>query len=381
MNIAQKTVEHYDMISSGDSLLVGVSGGPDSVALLLFLVDIDNNFNKYKNIGLAHINHCLRGEESDRDEEFVKELAKKYNLPFHNLKVDVPYFAKENNLSFEEAAREIRYSFYKDISQKENYNKIALGHNYDDNAELVLMNILRGSGTKGLSGIPPIRYMQEDDHVSSKNIAKNNIKIIRPLIEVPREQILNYLNVKQQSYMIDSSNDDTFYLRNRVRHSLIPKLKDSYNPSITDSLNRLSKVIMDENSFMEEMTEQILQKAIIYKEQESPETYENNQNSQIDIKYQVVDNEIVVDPKIFEDMHRALAKRLIRSAIEKVKGDLRRITFIHIEDILKLIYSKTGGKTIHLPDKIRIIKSRQSISFRKESKPLREIGSRASLQP
>ncbi|MBF0204186.1 MAG: tRNA lysidine(34) synthetase TilS [Desulfamplus sp.] len=356
-----KTIEQYNMFSAEDALLVGVSGGPDSVALLLLLLDIArSSFSSSPSypslrIGIAHINHCLRGEESERDQAFVTSLAEKYNLPCHTLKIDVPAVAKEKKLSFEEAARDVRYAFYSQIAKSHNYTKIALGHNSDDNAELVLMNLLRGSGTKGIAGISPVR----DNHIMiNKNLVddkshsdiKTN-KIIRPLIEVSRQEILEYLNLKQQTYVLDSSNDDTTYLRNRIRHSLIPHLKESYNPSVVDSLNRLSRIIMDEESWMEEETEHIFRNAVVYMEE-----FE----TQLDLKF-------------FNGVHPALAKRLARRAIESVKGDLKRITLKHIDDILALISSVSGGTNLHLPDRIRVIKSRGSICFRKESRPLREL--------
>ncbi|MBF0411965.1 MAG: tRNA lysidine(34) synthetase TilS [Desulfamplus sp.] len=408
IHTAQRTVERYAMISPEDSLLVGISGGADSVALLLFLIDISNSItlNNYPaqpyllespqyspiRIGVAHINHSLRGAESDRDENFVINLAKKYSLPCYTIKVDVPDFAKENKLSFEEAAREIRYSFYREIAYKENYSKIALGHNSDDNAELVLMNLLRGSGTKGIAGILPVRDIH---HISSKicpasspsphkemGNGKTPFKIIRPLIEISKEEILEYLKLKEQAYVFDSSNNDTTYLRNKIRHLLIPHLKENYNPSITQSLNRLSTIIMEENSWMEEETEKIFNNSLIEiekrvsGEKELVEEKELAKESQKDEVNKRIDNieEVQLNSRALKNMHIALAKRVIRRAIKEVKGELRRVSFQHIDDILKLIRSQSGGKAIHLPDKIRVIKIKNCICFRKESRPLREIG-------
>lgn len=336
VDTVKKTIERYSMISPNDCLLAGVSGGADSVALLLLLIDISQFFNLNLSIGIAHVNHLLRGEESDRDEKFAINLAQKHNLPCYTIKVDVSLIAKQRRLSFEEAAREVRYSFYSQILEQDHYNKIALGHNSDDNAELVLMNILRGSGTKGISGIPPVRENW----------------IIRPLIEVSRDEIVEYLRLKQQTYLFDSSNNDTTYIRNRVRHQLIPYLKEMYNPAITVTLNRLSRIITDENGYMEQETERVFNNSLLYREPSA----------------------VHLNPKTFKEVHCALAKRLARRAIEDVKGDLRKITFGHIDDIIQLIYSKSGGTTLHLPDRIRVIKSRQSICFRKESRPLRDIG-------
>ena len=387
-DIAWETIARYAMVSPEDSLLVGVSGGPDSVALLLLLIEITGSAHNFNNrIGVAHINHSLRGDESDRDEAFVIHLAEKYNLPCHTIKVDVPAVAMENRLSFEEAARDVRYSFYSQIAAKEHYNKIALGHNSDDNAELVLMNLLRGSGTKGIAGIPPVRdnHSIKLSHIAkgkptrgNSDIVEHNNKIIRPMIEISREDILEYLKLKNQQYVVDSSNDDIAYLRNRIRHSLIPHLKERYNPSVTESINKLSRIIMDENSWMEEETGRLFNKALIYKKKEFSDPFgrtgESLDNYTIEKNSKIEEKEVRLDRKFFADIHHALTKRLVRRAIQEVKGNLKRITFNHIDDILELVYSKSSGTTIHLPDRIRIIKSRESICFRKESKPLREIG-------
>lgn len=346
---ALKTIAKYSMVTSGDALLVGVSGGADSVALLLLMIDISKyrsgDISKYGSggIGVAHINHSLRGDESDRDEAFVRNLARKHNLPFHALKVDVPAVAVEKRLSFEEAARDIRYSFYKETANLEHYTRVALGHNSDDNAELVLMNLLRGSGTRGVAGIPPVR----------------DNWIIRPLIDVSRQEILEYLRSKQQPYVTDSSNSDTSYLRNRIRHSLIPILQEEYNPSVTDSLNRFSSIIMDEESWMEGETERVFNSARL-----------NMDGGGDDQK-----SELHLDPQPLTELHPALAKRVVRRAIGAVKGDLKRITLSHIDDILKLICSRSARiRALHLPDRVLITISKQSVCFRKESEPLRKVG-------
>ncbi|MBF0467443.1 MAG: tRNA lysidine(34) synthetase TilS [Desulfamplus sp.] len=427
---AVMTIERNSMISDQDAILVGVSGGPDSVALLLLLIDIarstcfqnreshpktllnDNhkstlpdNSNKtalpcndnlsFNNIsfkenrnalsirmGIAHINHCLRGDESDRDEAFVKDLSEKFGIPFHSLKIDVIDIAKTRRLSFEEAARNVRYSFYKETADRKHYTKVALGHNCDDNAELVLMNLLRGSGTKGVAGIPHVR----------------DNWIIRPLIEISRQEILEYLNFKQQPYVNDSSNSEVKYLRNRIRHSLIPFLKEEYNPSVVDSLNRFSRIVMDEESWMNEEAERVFADAQFQKKGNSyaeNSNYTEMQSGVRDDNISDKDNkiekhnlmekhnpsnkdnqetaEIHLALQSFAKIHPALAKRIVRLGIERVKGDLKRITLKHIDDVLNLVSSKNSGTKLHLPDKILIIKSRESICFKKESMALREI--------
>ncbi|MEA1969425.1 MAG: tRNA lysidine(34) synthetase TilS [Thermodesulfobacteriota bacterium] len=331
---ACRTVSHHGMIDCNDCLLIGISGGPDSVALLLFLIEIQKKYSI--TLGIAHINHTLRGKDSDRDAKFVQSLAKKHNLPFFLETKDVKEIAKKKKLSIEVAAREVRYSFYGKTCKKENFSKIVLGHNKDDNAELVLMNLLRGSGPTGLSGIPP----------------KRDNWIIRPFMDISKQDILDFLKTKDQKYVIDASNYDPKFLRNRIRKSLIPMLKKDYNPNITESLDRLSKIIKDENQWMEKETEFNFSKALKEKNH----------------------NEVQLSIDFFKNIDPALVKRLFRRAIKEVKGDLRRITSLHIDAAAELVSSGIHGKSLDLPDRIRIIIKKDSVSFKKEKDPLREIG-------
>jgi len=178
--MVEKTAVHFKMFRSGDKVLVGLSGGADSVALLHILFSLKNKFSI--KVGAVHLNHCLRGQESERDEQFAMDMAEKLDVPFYHGKIDVKKFCKKNKLSLEDAARQVRYDFFEKIAKKNGYSKIAVGHHADDNAELILMNILRGSGPSGLSGILPVR----------------NLKIVRPLIELTRVKILEFLDKRRK---------------------------------------------------------------------------------------------------------------------------------------------------------------------------------------
>ena len=331
---ATETINLYAMLKAGDAVLAGISGGPDSVALLLLLRELSLHFSM--TIGVAHLNHSLRGKESDRDEEFVFNLAAKFNLPCHIRRSDVSSFAEKNRLSLEEAARDVRYGFYNELADEKKYTKIALGHNYDDNAELVLMNLLRGSGTKGIAGIPPVRGR----------------RIIRPLIRVSREDILDYLTLKNQDYVMDSSNNDNVFLRNRVRNDLLPLLKKDYNPGVADALNRLSSIVMLEEEWMTKETESVFLSALLHRTK----------------------SEVHLDKAVLKDIPPALSRRVLRHAIRSVKKDLRRITLAHIDDILNLILTGTNGKSLDFPDRIRAFMQNDHICFKHESLPLRQIG-------
>ena len=189
-----RTIEKHNMFSPGDSVLVGVSGGADSTALLCALVDLSGEFSL--SLAVAHFNHEIRIEEADRESDFVKSLAEKLAIPFFMKKKNALDFARQNRMSLEEASRKLRYRFYLDTAKSNGFSKVALGHNSDDNAEQVLMSLVRGSGLKGLSGIPPVR--QE--------------KIVRPLIHCSRSEIEEFISRRNIVHVSDSSNQDSRFL-------------------------------------------------------------------------------------------------------------------------------------------------------------------------
>lgn len=328
------TIEAHRMLLPGQSVLLGVSGGPDSVALLLAFLAIRDEYRL--DLGIAHINHELRGEESLRDEAFVRKLAEEYEIPFHLERVDVADLARKKRRSVEETARDVRYAFFETLCRNKAYTKTALGHNLNDNAELILMNLLRGSGPRGLSGIPPTR----------------DNWIIRPLMDQPREEILDFLKTWGQAHVTDSTNLETVFLRNRVRHLLIPLLEKEYNPGITQTLNRLSRILRDEEAWMETETGAVFNRTVV----------------------KASDTQVLLCLDSFNILPTALKRRVARKALEQVKSELRRITLAHIDAIAQLAAATTPGANLDLPDRIRIIKQTDTLCFKKESRPLREIG-------
>ncbi|MCP3875674.1 MAG: tRNA lysidine(34) synthetase TilS, partial [Desulfobacteraceae bacterium] len=328
-----KTILDFDMLEKGDAVLTAVSGGPDSVALVLSLLAIHKKYDL--KIGIAHMNHMLRGEESQRDETFTKALAKELSLPFYGEQIDVKEYADTHRLSLEEAGREVRYHFLNQIAKNHDYTKIATGHNKNDNAELVLMNLLRGSGPKGLSGIPPVR----------------NKKYIRPLIQMPKDKIINFLKAAKRPYMFDSSNTDTTFLRNKIRHTLVPQLQSEYNPEIIDSLDRLSHILKLEDDYLNKETKKQFTYCLI----ESDHTH------------------VLLSKSKLESFPTALLYRVIRKAIKQVKTDLKRISYAHMNDIVEFCFDNPTGLSIDLPGQIRVYKIKDTILIQKENKPLRVI--------
>ena len=328
----KKTIASYKMIEPYDSLLVGVSGGPDSVALLYILLKLAPTFSL--KLGVAHLNHSLRSKASDNDAEFVESMCLKLNLPLHIKKVDVQRYRKENKTSIEEAARQVRYAFFSDVSEKEGLNKIALGHHLDDNAELVLMNMFRGSGPLGLSGIPPVRNM-----IGAKK------QIVRPLIELKKSELINYLSEKGIEYILDQSNTDTDYVRNRIRCNLIPYLEKSFNPKIAETLNQLALILRSEEEWKNEIITDVFEKALL----------------------SLYDDTISFDVKHFLKVHSSVKRRVIRKAIERIKKNLRRITFKHVDSAVSLLEKGSANWSIDLPEGVIICRKQGTLYISKSA--------------
>ena len=337
LSAVTRTIEENALIQSGDSILAAVSGGADSVALIHILCELAPS--RSVRLAIAHLNHGLRLPESDRDAEFVTSLAHNLNLPLFLDKIDVHSYRERHKLSPEEAARNVRYNFLKQVAEKNDFSKIAVGHHLDDNAELVLMFLLRGSGPLGLSGMPPIR---------SGMPPGGEEKIIRPLIDIRRSEILEYLSQNKLPYVSDSTNTNRGYLRNRIRHDLIPELASKYNPNIVETLNRLACITQSEEQWMETLVDSIYDTNLI------------KQNS---------DN-ICLSLKGLADIPLAARRRVLRKAIKQVKGNLRRIAFSHIDAILRLAAKSPATGCIDLPDGIQARCDHQALIIAKNKQPV-----------
>ena len=213
----KKTINEYNMINEGETVLCCLSGGADSVTLVLCLRELGVN------IRACHVNHNLRGEESDRDEQFCRKLCKDLGVPLDVLSVDVRGYCEKNSCSVEEGARRIRYDYFESLSA----NKIATAHTLSDSLETALFNLARGSGAKGLCGIPPVRG-----------------RIIRPLIACTRGEVESFLEERDQSFVTDSTNLLDDHSRNSIRHSVVPVLK-KLNPAAEQAFYRLSRSLED----------------------------------------------------------------------------------------------------------------------------------------
>ena len=229
----KKTINEYNMINEGETVLCCLSGGADSVTLVLCLKELGVN------IRVCHVNHNLRGEESDRDEQFCRELCEKLGVPLDVLSADVKGYCEKNSCSVEEGARRIRYDYFDSLPA----DKIATAHTLSDSLETALFNLARGSGAKGLCGIPPVRG-----------------RIIRPLIACTREEVESFLAAMKQPFVTDSSNFSDDYSRNSIRHSVVPVLK-KLNPAAEQAFYRLSRSLGEDNAYLEEQAETLLEAA------------------------------------------------------------------------------------------------------------------------
>ncbi len=310
----KRCIEKYRMIVSGDIVIVGVSGGPDSLALLYSLYYLRDELN----IGIivVHLNHMIRGEEAEREAIFVEDNAKRLGLPCTVKMVDVPGYMKEKRLSSQVAAREVRYRFFESELKRHSANKIALGHTANDQAETVLMRMIRGSGMKGLAGIPPVR---------------DNI-IIRPIIEMTRREIEEFLSVKGIEYVKDPSNLDFRYLRNRIRGDLIPILERDYNPKIIEMLRNTAEILKDDEDYLSGYSKDIFCNLLIEEKEGT----------------------VILDASGLRALHVALQRRVLRKGLKVLKRDLRRISGRHISDILRLVKMRVSNRYLDLPGDITV---------------------------
>ena len=297
------TIEKYNLIENGDKIVVGVSGGPDSICLLHILNTIKEKYNVQ--LFVAHINHMIR-ENAKIDEEYVKDFCKKINVPIFVKHADVLNIAKVKKIGTEEAGRNVRYDFFEEVLKETGSNKIAIAHNSNDKAETVIMNILRGSGISGLKGIEP----------------KRDNKYIRPLIETSRDEIEEYCKINKLETRHDESNDENTYNRNKIRNIVIPYIKKEFNNNIVNTINRLSTVATEESDYINKIVEK---------------EYNN-------ICINIENNKIELDLKKFNELDIVIKRRMILYTISALQKHTMGIEKTNIEDIIKLCGNNIGNK-------------------------------------
>ena len=296
------------MLEAGEGVGVAVSGGPDSVALLHCLVELRSRLGI--TLGVVHVNHQLRGPESEHDQEFVAELSAQAGLPFVSASADVAGRAATSGDNLEQTGRGVRYEFFRRLIAEGRFDKIAAGHTLSDQAETVMYRLLRGSGSAGLAGIRPVL-----DGV-----------IVRPMIGISRPQVLAYLEAGGFKWREDASNRDLNRDRNRIRHQLLPMLTNEWNPNLTHLLGQLAQWARDEEDYWEGVVPAL-----------AAEHLDEDRDG------------IRVRAGSLSLLPPAAARRLVRHAIQKARGNLRGIGFGHVESVLELARSPAGSGQVHLP--------------------------------
>lgn len=303
------------MILQGDTVIAGVSGGADSVCMLLFLTEYCSIAGA--ELVVAHFNHMIRGIEADEDQLYVEGLAKKYGLKFECEKADVIEYSKNMSLGLEEAARKLRYSFFNKLAKRYNNTKIAVAHNKNDRAETVLFNILRGTGLEGLKGISYV-----------------NKNIIRPILNVSRSETEQFCSGYGIKYRIDNTNYENDYSRNKIRNELIPYLDNNFGIGVSDRLIRLSNLTKIDNEYIKSEVDKYF-------------TTVSKINS----------NSIKLNINQMNSLPRAISLRIIRRAISLLKDingdyifpDETGFNNFHTEAIFDLLVNGTTGNTVQLP--------------------------------
>lgn len=321
-----KAIKLHGSVQEGDTLVVGVSGGPDSLCLLHVLTHLGPQYGL--SLHVAHLHHGIRGADADADAAFVAGLAESWGLPVTLQRRDVPTLATQQKLAIEEAARRARYAFLGRLAMQIGAPAIAMGHNADDQTETILMHWLRGAGLAGLRGMLPstplagLRMCQPDDEL----LSRSSIRIIRPLLEIPRHDIEAYCEAHCLQPRFDRSNLDTTYFRNRLRHELVPLL-ETYNPNFREIMRRSGRIIADDYALLEVLSAAAWDETAITED----------------------DRAITFDLPAWRQLAVSLQRSTIREAIRRLRRSLRNINWIHVENARVALRDKPTGTRVTLP--------------------------------
>lgn len=319
-----KTIRNYDMLKPGSVILAAVSGGPDSVFLLHALTGLKNKL-AVKEIIICHLDHGLRGKESRDDSLFVRKLAAKLGLRFIHKKISLSR-CKPGGLSTEEAAREARYKFFAAAAAKTGANVIATGHTLDDQAETVLMRLIKGASLKGIVGVSPVR-------------GEGRFKVVRPIIELEKREIIHYLDGAGMKYRIDRTNAEPIYFRNIVRRRIIPYL-ERYNPRLKRVLFNLAEHLRGDFEFIAAEKARVQKRIVSH----------GSRGVEIALR------DIAVQP-------RAIQKEILRDSLESSGGEVKKLSFRHWKEIESLISRGRKGKKVDLPGGIRATRTSSHLIF------------------
>lgn len=320
LNRIKKTLVDYSMFTPGERVVVGVSGGPDSICLLYLLKQLDPQL--CLDLCVAHFDHALR-KDSSKDRLFVEKVAHQLCIPFFCGRLEKKKIKKR--VMSEELLKKHRYDFLLKVCKKTNSKKIALGHTQDDQAETVLMRILRGSGLYGLSAILPKRCL-------------DSCVIVRPLIEISRLQVLHFLSEKKIPYRVDGTNLENLFLRNRIRNKLLPLLEHEYNPNLKKVLADLALNVGADYHYLYDQAQVFLKKHL--------KRYRRG---------------FYMDLPTLKKTDVSLRRLFLRLVIEMLTGGLRALTFQHAQEMEDLLFLKTPGSQLHLPGDVVLLKEKNRL--------------------
>lgn len=316
-------IQRHNLFTQTHKLIIGVSGGADSVVLLHLLKRLQQEYLWGIEMFVVHVNHGIRGTEADEDQLFVENLCKEWGVPFQSYTISVPELALVHKKSLEEMGREVRYKLFEKIRTEKKFDYILVAHHQNDQAETILMNLIRGSGTTGLIGMTP-----------------QNGRVLRPLLCVSRHQIITYCKENNLSYKTDSTNEEEQYLRNKIRKRVMPVLNEC-NPNLLQAFTQLSEILFYQEEYMEYETQKMI-KAILL-----------NKN----------DNKIEISRDLFVKSPIALQHRVIRQLIFMLLGHIKHISYQHIQIVQEFITKKETGKIIHLPRTLTVSIKYDMIQF------------------
>jgi len=327
----RNAIEKQGALRAGERVAVAVSGGADSVALLLLLLELRKPLGIV--LSVVHFNHRIRGKASDADEKFVSNLARKHGLTFHVGRLDVTAKAKRDKANLEDTARRARYEFFAELAEKEHLNKIAVAHTADDQAETVLAHILRGTGLAGLGGIHP-----EVGHV------------VRPLLEVRRAEVRAYLRSKKQTWREDATNRDTTKMRARIRKKLVPLLEKQFQPAVVEHLTTLAELAREDEAFLDAWLSSRIQKHLDIK----------SGSGRILIRELLECGE---GAETAGKRNRSMCRRMVRLIVKQVKPRGGQLNAEHVRAVLHLAEHGENGKSLELPGGLRVRREHDFLVF------------------
>ncbi len=319
--LVRRYVRRHALLARGESVIVGVSGGPDSVALLHLLVRLADTMAL--RLHVAHLHHGLRGAEADGDAAFVVRLAAELGLPCTVERVDVAALARAHHRTLEEAARHARYTFLTRTAQRVGATVIAVGHNADDQAETVLMHLLRGTGMAGLRGMLPATPLHADT---------SSLRLIRPLLSVPRAKIEAYCATHHLATRLDRSNLDTVFLRNRIRHEVLPYLQN-LAPRLSRRLGNLAQTVQADYDLLQKVTSDVWE----------------------ELRRETSPRALSFDLAGWRRQHLAIRRALVRRAVQWLSGSLRDLSFDHVEQAVYIAQHGSTGAEAILPHGVHLV--------------------------